>query len=126
MRLFGVNIPDNKRLEIALTSVYGIGRSAAGKIVAQADIDTTKHTQDLSQNELNRVKQIVSEHYKIEGELRQGVRQNISRLKNIKSYRGSRHAKNLPARGQSTKRNARTLRGSRRTVGSGRRKLTLK
>ncbi len=127
MRLFGINIPDEKRVVIALTRVYGIGPARAGKIVAEAKIDLTKRTKDLSQDELNRIKQIIEQVYKVEGELRQEVRSNITRLKNIKSYRGIRHMKHLPVRGQNTKRNSRTVRGNvRHTMGSGRRKLTLK
>ena len=127
MRLFGINIPDEKRVAIALTRVYGIGPARADKIVAEAKIDTVKRTKDLSQDELNRIKQIIEQTYKVEGELRQEVRSNITRLKNIKSYRGIRHMKHLPVRGQNTKRNSRTVRGNvRNTMGSGRRKLTLK
>ena len=127
MRLFGINIPDEKRVSIALTRVYGIGPTRADKIVAKAKIDMTKRTKDLSQDELNRIKQIIEQAYKVEGELRQEVRSNITRLKNIKSYRGVRHMKHLPVRGQNTKRNSRTVRGNvRHTMGSGRRKLTLK
>jgi len=127
MRLFGINIPDEKRVSIALTRVYGIGPTRADKIMAEAKIDMTKRTKDLSQDELNRIKQIIEQTYKVEGELRQEVRTNITRLKNIKSYRGIRHMKHLPVRGQNTKRNSRTVRGNvRNTMGSGRRKLTLK
>ncbi|MCR4260771.1 MAG: 30S ribosomal protein S13 [Candidatus Colwellbacteria bacterium] len=127
MRLFGINIPDEKRVAIALTRVYGIGPARADKIVAEAKIDTVKRTKDLSQDELNRIKQIIEQAYKVEGELRQDIRSNITRLKNIKSYRGIRHMKHLPVRGQNTKRNSRTVRGNvRNTMGSGRRKLTLK
>ena len=127
MRLFGVNIPDEKRVVIALTNVYGIGNTAASKIVKEANIDLTKRTKDLTQDEQSRIKQVVDSNFKIEGELRQDKRQNINRLKQIKAYRGTRHAHHLPARGQSTKRNSRTVRGNvRRTMGSGRRKLTLK
>lgn len=127
MRLFGINIPDEKLVTVALTRVYGVGPTRAGKIVAEAKIDTTKRTKDLNQDELNRIKQIIEQSYKVEGELRQEVRSSVTRLKNIKSYRGLRHMKHLPVRGQSTKRNSRTVRGNvRNTMGSGRRKLTLK
>ncbi len=127
MRLFGVNIPDDKKVAVALTRVYGIGLTSADKILEETKIDRSKRTKELSQDELNRLKQVVERDFKIEGELRQDVRQNVNRLKNIKSYRGIRHMKHLPARGQSTKRNSRTVRGNvRRTMGSGRRKLTLK
>ncbi|PIR97846.1 MAG: 30S ribosomal protein S13 [Candidatus Colwellbacteria bacterium CG10_big_fil_rev_8_21_14_0_10_42_22] len=127
MRLFGRNIPDEKKIAIALTSVYGIGHTLAGKILKKAEIDPNRRTKELSQAELNRIKQAVEQEYTVEGELRQSIRQDINRLKNIKSYRGIRHVKKLPARGQNTKRNSRTVRGNvRRTMGSGRRKLTLK
>jgi small subunit ribosomal protein S13 len=127
MRLFGVNIPDEKVVVVALTRVHGIGHTTADAILNEAKIDGNKRTKELNQDELNRIKQAVERKVKIEGELRQETRQNINRLKNIKSYRGVRHAKHLPARGQSTKRNSRTVRGNvRRTMGSGRRKLTLK
>jgi len=127
MRLFGVNIPDEKLVSVALTRVHGIGQTTADKVLAEAKIDGNKRTKQLSQDELSRIKQIVERDFKIEGELRQDIRQNINRLKNIKSYRGTRHSKHLPVRGQNTKRNSRTVRGNvRRTMGSGRRKLTLK
>jgi small subunit ribosomal protein S13 len=127
MRLFGVNIPDGKKVVVALTSVYGIGHTSAVKILAEAGVEPDKRTKELSQGELNKIKQVVEQVYKVEGELRQEIRQNIGRLKNIKSYRGTRHLKHLPVRGQSTKRNSRTVRGNvRNTMGSGRRKLSLK
>ena len=133
MRLFGVNIPDEKRVEIALTNIYGVGPTTAAKIVKEAKLEPVKRTKDLSQEELNRVKQILEKSFTIEGELRQEKRQNINRLKQIKAYRGVRHSKHLPLRGQHTKRNARTVpsgigsaRRERKTMGSGRRKLTLK
>lgn len=127
MRLFGINIADEKKVVVALRGVYGIGESRAAKLVNKAGVDPSKKTKDLTQDEQNKIKQVVDESYKVEGELRQEVRQNINRLKNIKSYRGTRHSKRLPVRGQNTKRNSRTVRGNvRHTMGSGRRKLTLK
>ncbi|MBU2101446.1 30S ribosomal protein S13 [Patescibacteria group bacterium] len=127
MRLFGVNIPDDKKVIIAITSVYGVGPTSASKLMQELKIDPDKKTKDLTQDELNRIKQAIEQGYRVEGELRQDIRQHINRLKNIKSYRGSRHAKHLPARGQNTKRNSRTVRGNvRNTMGSGRRKLSLK
>ena len=127
MRLVGVNIPDDKRVEIALTRIYGIGSTSASLILKEIGIDPTKRTKDLTQQEVAKMKDAIEKGYRIEGELRQSIRQNINRLKVIKSYRGSRHAKNLPVRGQSTKRNSRTRRGNvRATAGSGRKKLTLK
>ena len=127
MRLVGVNIPDDKRAEIALTYVYGIGRTSASRILREIGIDPAKRTKDLTQQEIAKMKEVIEKDYRIEGELRQSTRQDINRLKTIKSYRGSRHARNLPVRGQSTKRNSRTRRGNvRATAGSGKRKLTLK
>ena len=127
MRLVGVNIPDDKRVEIALTYIYGIGSVSASLILEEIGIDSTKRTKDLTQQEIAKMKEVIEKDYRIEGELRQSVRQDINRLKTIKSYKGSRHARNLPVRGQSTKRNSRTRRGNvRATAGSGKRKLTLK
>lgn len=127
MRLVGVNIPDDKKIGIALTYIFGIGRSSASEILMKANVDASKRTKDLTPQELAKIKEIIEADYKVEGELRQWIRQNINRLKHVKSYRGMRHAKGLPVRGQSTRRNSRTVRGNVRvTAGSGRRKLTLK
>jgi len=127
MRLVGINIPDNKRIEIALTYIYGIGPSLANKILKSAEVDFDKRAKNLTPEEINRLKEIIEKNYKIEGELRQMVRQNISRLKEIQSYRGIRHLRRLPIRGQRTKTNSRTVRGNvRKTVGSGKRKAELK
>ncbi|MBI2506659.1 MAG: 30S ribosomal protein S13 [Candidatus Colwellbacteria bacterium] len=125
MRLVGVNIPDNKKVAVALTYIYGIGSAHASDIITKAKINDSKRAKELTPEELTKIKTLIEEHYKVEGELRQMTRQNINRLKNIKSYRGSRHAKRLPARGQRTKTNSRTIRGNVRvTAGSGKRKLT--
>lgn len=127
MRLIGINIPDNKRIEIALTYVYGVGRSLANDILKTTKIDFNKRAKDLSPEEISRLKQEIEKNYKIEGELRQSTKQNIVRLKEIQCYRGSRHLKKLPVRGQRTKTNSRTVRGNvRKTVGSGKRKADLK
>ncbi len=127
MRLVGVNIPDEKKVGIALTYIFGVGPTSAGIILDKTKIDPEKRTKDLTSQELAKLKDLLEKDYKVEGELRAAVRQDINRLKTIKSYRGSRHAKQLPARGQSTKRNSRTRRGNvRMTAGSGRRKLALK
>ena len=127
MRLIGINIPDNKRIEVALTYVYGIGCSLANDILKTAKIDFNKRAKDLTPEEINRLKQEIEKNYKIEGELRQSIKQNIVRLKEIQCYRGSRHLKKLPIRGQRTKTNSRTVRGNvRKTVGSGKRKADLK
>ncbi|MFH1346735.1 MAG: 30S ribosomal protein S13 [Spirochaetota bacterium] len=127
MRLIGINIPDNKRMEAALTYIYGIGFYTALKILKSAKVDLNKRAKDLTSEEVGRLKEVVEKNYKIEGELRQVIKQNIIRLKEIQSYRGSRHARRLPARGQRTKTNSRTVRGNvRKTVGSGKRKTELK
>ena len=127
MRLAGINIPDNKKIEIALTYVYGIGRPLAFKILEATQIKLTKRAKDLTAEEINRIKDFIEKNYKIEGELRQIVRGNIKRLKEIHCYRGTRHERKLPSRGQRTKTNSRTIRGNvRKTVGSGRRKAELK
>lgn len=127
MRLVGINIPDNKRIEIALTYIYGLGRFSANKILKSAKIDAGKKAKDLTSEEVNRLKELIEKSYKIEGELRQTIKQNIGRLQQIQSYRGNRHMRKLPARGQRTKTNSRTVRGNvRKTVGSGKRKVELK
>jgi small subunit ribosomal protein S13 len=122
MRIVGITIPDNKRLEIALTALYGVGRSRALYILERAKVDPALKAKDLTVDQENEIRKIV-ESYKIEGELKREVGANVKRLKDIKSYRGSRHARRLPTRGQRTKTNSRTLRGNvRKTMGSGRRK----
>jgi len=121
-RIAGVNIPDNKRIEIALTYIYGIGRSLSNKILAQAKIDTDVRANKLTPEEINRLREIIEKGLKIEGELQREKMMNIKRLKDIGSYRGIRHSKGLPVRGQRTKTNTRTVRGNvRKTMGSGRR-----
>ncbi len=125
MRLVGINIPDNKKVEVALAYIYGVGPSRARELIEKANIDNLKKAKDLTPEELAKIKTLIEDSFKIEGELRQALRQNINRLKNIKSYRGSRHVKRLPARGQRTKTNSRTIRGNVRvTAGSGKKKLT--
>lgn len=127
MRFIGVNIPDQKKIKIALTYLYGIGQSVAIGILREAKISPEKRTKELSPEEVHSLKGIVESRHKIEGELRQLIRQNIERLKNIQSYRGMRHSRGLPARGQSTRRNSRTIRGNvRKTAGSGKRTVDLK
>jgi small subunit ribosomal protein S13 len=122
MRISGITIPDTKHLEYALTAVYGIGQSRSLRILKDLNIDPFKTTEDLTTEEENAIREKV-ESFTIEGELRREVSGNIKRLKDIQAYRGSRHAKRLPARGQRTKTNARTLKGVKKTMGSGRRKL---
>lgn len=122
-RIAGVNIPENKQIVISLTYIYGIGRSLALKILKEADILPQKKTKDLSEKEISKIKEIVEQKCKIEGALRREIAQNIKRLKDIRCYRGIRHIKQLPVRGQTTRRNSRTVRGNiRKTVGSGKRK----
>jgi len=122
-RIAGVNIPDKKQILVSLTYIYGIGLSLAKKILSEAGIDFSKKTQDLSPKELDSLKNIVEKKYKIEGELRREVMMNIKRLKEIGSWKGVRHQRGLPVRGQTTRHNSRTVRGNvRRTVGSGRKK----
>jgi small subunit ribosomal protein S13 len=122
MRISGINIPDNKHLSFGLTAVFGIGRSRAQEILADLKIDEYAKPTDLSTDQENAVREKV-ESFTIEGELKRKVSADIKRLKDIQSYRGSRHAKRLPARGQRTKTNARTLKGVKKTMGSGRRKV---
>lgn len=120
-RIAGVNIPENKQVLIALTYIYGIGFSLAGKILNEAKINPFIRAKDLTPDEINRLKEIIEKKYKVEGALRREVMMNIKRLKDISSWRGIRHLKGLPVRGQRTRTNTRTVRGNvRKTVGSGR------
>ncbi|MDP3962759.1 MAG: 30S ribosomal protein S13 [bacterium] len=122
MRILGITIPDNKRLEIALTELYGVGRSRSLHILNTVKVNPSSNAKDLTVDQENEIRKIV-ESYRIEGDLKRETASNIKRLKDIKSYRGSRHAKRLPVRGQRTKTNSRTLRGNvRKTMGSGRKK----
>lgn len=116
-RISGIDIPENKRTEIALTYIFGIGRANVQPILKQANVDPDKRAKDLTADELNRLQRAI-EQYPTEGVLRQKIRDNVQNLKRIGSYRGSRHIANLPARGQRTRVNARTRRGKRRTVGA--------
>jgi small subunit ribosomal protein S13 len=119
-RIAGINIPEDKQIEIALTYIFGIGRSLSGKILAEAKIDPHKRASELSPQEIAQLKDIIEKGYKIEGELKRAIMTNIKRLKDIGSWRGTRHIKGLPVRGQRTKTNTRTIRGNvRKTVGSG-------
>ena len=127
MRLLGINIPDNKRVEIALTYMHGIGRTRSREILLGTKIGADRRTKTLTPDEVNRVKVWIEKHYQVEGALRQIIRRNIQRMQELQTYRGTRHAKRLPARGQRTKSNSRTVRGNvRKTVGSGKRKTDLK
>jgi len=125
MRISGITLPDKKQLEFALTEVYGIGRAKALSILKELKIEATKKPTELSPDEENSIRQKI-EGEKIEGDLRREVSGNVKRLKDIGSYRGSRHAKKLPSRGQRTKTNSRTLRGARKTMGSGRKSVDKK
>ena len=114
-------LPQEKRIEIALGYLYGIGRAQANKILASAKISPDTRTKNLTEDEINKLREIIEKNYKVEGDLKRDVFSNIKRLKEIGSYRGMRHARGLPARGQRTKTNSRTVRGNvRRTMGSGR------
>jgi small subunit ribosomal protein S13 len=122
MRISGITLPENKRLEIALTEVYGVGRSRALAIIKKCKLDASMKTPSLTLDQENAIRREI-EQWKTEGDLKREVQQNIKRLKDIKAYRGIRHIKHLPARGQRTKTNSRTVRGNiRKTMGSGRRK----
>lgn len=126
MRILGITIPEEKRLEIGLSVLYGVGRSRAKKILESANIDGGKKPKDLSVDDENKIRGII-ETFKIEGDLKREVASNIKRLKDIKSYRGVRHQRSLPSRGQRTKTNSRTRRGNvRKTMGTGRRAVEKK
>jgi small subunit ribosomal protein S13 len=124
MRIAGIDIPDNKRGEIALTYIFGIGKSSAQKILFNAGIDLSKKVSDWSEEESNKIRNIIFESYKIEGNLKSEVRLNIKRLLDIGCYRGIRHRVGLPLRGQKTKNNSRTRKGKRKTVAN--KKLAVK
>jgi small subunit ribosomal protein S13 len=122
MRILGITLPENKRMEIALTVVYGIGRPRALSILRTVKVEPGSKPKDLTVDQENAIRKVI-EGFKIEGDLKREVAGNIKRLKDIKTYRGNRHARHLPARGQRTKTNSRTVRGNvRKTMGSGRRK----
>lgn len=127
MRIIGVNIPDNKRVEVALTYLYGIGPTLSTKILKSLKIDLNKRAKDLTPDEIGAMKEFIEKNYKVEGSLRQVIKQNIQMLKEMQAYRGVRHLRRLPVRGQRTKTNNRTVRGNvRKTAGSGKRKVDLK
>ncbi|MEL0009703.1 MAG: 30S ribosomal protein S13 [Cytophagales bacterium] len=116
MRIAGIDIPDNKRGEIALTYIYGLGKSSAIKILKEAGISVDKKVSEWTEEESNKIRNIISSEFKIEGDLKSEVRLNIKRLLDIGCYRGLRHRKGLPVRGQKTKNNSRTRKGKRKTV----------
>lgn len=126
MRIAGITLPNEKRLEIALTSLYGVGRPLAQKIIREAKLTPGQKAGELTADEENLIRRIV-EGLKLEGDLKREIASNIKRLKDIKSYRGSRHMRTLPVRGQRTKTNSRTRRGNvRKTMGSGKKKVEKK
>ena len=127
MRILGINIPDQKRIEVSLTYIYGIGRAASKKVLDAANVDPNKRTNVLTSDEVKRIQTVAEKNFALEGALRQILKQNITRLKELKTYRGIRHLRRLPVRGQRTKTNSRTVRGNvRKTAGSGKRKVDLK
>ncbi len=125
-RIAGVDLPLNKRVVIALTYIYGIGHSRAIDIIKATGVDPDKRVKDLTLEEEGKLREYIEKNYKVEGDLRRIIAQNIKRLKSIKSYRGLRHEKGLPVRGQRTKTNARTRKGKKVTVGSGKKKAVKK
>lgn len=126
VRIAGINIPNDKRIEIALTYIHGIGRTRSNKILADAKVDKDIRVKDLKEADVNTLREIVEKKFTVEGDLRREVQSNIKRLREIGCYRGLRHAKHLPVRGQRTKTNSRTVRGNKRvTMGSGKSKSAL-
>jgi small subunit ribosomal protein S13 len=115
-RLAGVDLPRNKRMEVALTYIYGLGRSSARKILAEAGVDWNAKSDDLTEGQVTSLRKIIDEQYKVEGDLRRDLSMNIKRLMDLGTYRGLRHRKGLPVRGQRTHTNARTRKGPRRAV----------
>lgn len=122
VRILGIQLPANKRIEVALTYLYGIGLTRSREVLVAARVDVNKRTDAVTEEEANRIKEVIEKNYNVEGDLRREISTNIKRLKDIGSYRGDRHKKNLPVRGQTSKTNARTKRGKRVTMGSGRKK----
>lgn len=121
MRIVGVNIPDEKKVEIALTYIFGVGRTRSGEILKATKVDPNKRAKDLTSNEVSLIKEYVEKSIKIEGDLKREIAQNIKHKREIGSYQGLRHIHGLPVRGQQTKTNSRTVRGNvRRSAGSGR------
>jgi len=116
-RIAGIDLPKEKRIEIALTYIYGIGKPLSIKILKQAGVNPDTRAKDMKEDEISRVAAIIQKEYKVEGDLRRDISQNIKRLIDVGSYRGYRHRRSLPVRGQRTKTNARTRKGPRKTVG---------
>ena len=127
MRIFGVNIPDNKRIDTSLQYLYGVGEAVSKRALEAAKVPFEKKAKDLTADEVLRIQNFLEKNYPVEGELRQLIKRNVNRLKDLGTYRGMRHARRLPARGQRTRTNSRTVRGNvRKTAGSGKRKVDLK
>ncbi len=127
MRIAGVNLPDEKKIGVALTYLYGVGFSRANEILEETKVSPSKRAKDLGLEEVKRIQEFIEKRYKVEGELRQLIKQHIGLLKELQTYRGVRHMRRLPVRGQRTKTNSRTVRGNvRKTAGSGKRKVELK
>jgi small subunit ribosomal protein S13 len=123
IRIAGVNLPDEKRIEVSLTYIYGVGLSTSRKILTSLNMSPDTRAKDLSPEDANKLREAIEKKYRVEGELRHQVKMNIKRLKEVGCYRGTRHQRGLPTRGQRTKTNTRTIRGNvRRTMGSGRKK----
>jgi small subunit ribosomal protein S13 len=125
-RVAGVNIPDGKRVEVALTYIFGIGQTSAKKILEATKVNPDARVKDLSEAEISKLREHIDRNLQVEGDLQRVVTQNINRLKEINAYRGLRHKANLPVNGQRTKTNARTKRGKKITMGSGRKKSAAK
>ena len=120
-RISGVDLPRDKRVEISLTYIYGIGRTTSRQILTTAQVDPNVRVRDLAEGEVSRLREVIDRNYRVEGDLRREIAMNIKRLQEIGCYRGIRHRKNLPVRGQRTRTNARQRRGARRTVAGKRR-----
>lgn len=115
-RIAGVDLPRNKRVDVALTYIYGIGDTRADEVVEKADVDPSTRTHELTEGEIRRIRDVIDQDYQVEGDLRREVQMNIKRLKDLGCYRGLRHRRGLPVRGQRTRTNARTRRGPRRST----------
>ncbi len=125
-RIAGVDLPPNKRVEIGLTYIFGIGRPSSGKILETSKVDRNTRVKDLSEDEVSRIRKTIQDHYEVEGDLRKETSQDIKRLMEIGCYRGVRHRRNLPVRGQRTHTNARTRKGPRKGAVAGKKKATKK
>ena len=125
-RIAGIDLPQLKRVDIALTALYGVGRSNVREILKKSQIEGSKRIKDLNEEEIGKIQKVIDKDYKVEGDLRVEINENIKRLKEIGSYRGLRHSKGLPVRGQRTRSNARTKRGKRQTVGALRKEIRAK